>query len=425
MNKLTELTTAEYTKQRDTLNLIASENYPSQKVLDLLGSVWSNKYAEGTPGKRYYAGNVYADEMETFVQQKALEVFDTTGEYSVNAQVLSGSPANTMVYMAMLEAGDTIMSLNLANGGHLSHLHATSNFLKFFKHVNYDVTETTPGTYDIDEADYQVKLAEHKPKLVILGFSAYPRKYEFAKLTTWAHAAGALVLADIAHINGLVAAGLHDTPFRAGDEGADFVSMTTHKTFRGPRSAMLFAKTDHIAAINKTIFPGTSGGPHLHAIAAVGQALLEILGEDQHPDGRSFKDYSQAVLDTCKALENGAKEGGLTVVSPTQNHLCLVKLPDDVDSLEFQRLLERVGIITNRNMLPFDTKSAWRPSGMRFGTAALASRGLTVEQAGDLGRLIASLALGKTTEDAAHEQTVSLAKQLAWWYNEPTRSSKV
>jgi glycine hydroxymethyltransferase len=169
-----------------------------------------------------------------------------------------------MVFLAMLEPGDTIMSLNLANGGHLSHLHATSNFLKFFKLVNYDVKETAPDTFDIDQDDYHAKLREHKPKLVIIGFSAYPRAYEFAQLTKWAHEAGALVLADIAHINGLVAAGLHDTPFKAGDEGADFVSMTTHKTFRGPRGAMLFAKKDHIGAINKTIFPGTSGGPHLH-----------------------------------------------------------------------------------------------------------------------------------------------------------------
>jgi glycine hydroxymethyltransferase len=415
-NKLFDLTAKEFAKQRDTLNLIASENYPSPKVLELLGSVWMNKYAEGTPGKRYYAGNIYADEMETFVQQKALEVFDQTGEYGVNVQVLSGSPANTMVFLAMLEAGDTIMSLNLANGGHLSHLHATSNYLKFFKLVNYDVKETAPGTFDIDQDDFHAKLREHKPKLVILGFSAYPRKYEFAKLTKWAHEAGALVLADIAHINGLVAAGLHDTPFRKGDEGADFVSMTTHKTFRGPRAAMLFAKTEHMPAVNKTIFPGTSGGPHLHAIAAVGQSLLEILGEDQYPDKRPFKEYSQAVLDTSHALEQGCAEAGLTIISPTQNHLNLVKLPDDVDSLEFQKQLERIGIITNRNMIPFDSKSAWRPSGMRFGTPALASRGLTVGQAKDLGRLIGELAHGKVTEDAAKSQVTQLAGDLAWYY---------
>ncbi|MDB5178305.1 MAG: Serine hydroxymethyltransferase [Patescibacteria group bacterium] len=417
-NKLFQLTAQEFAKQRDTLNLIASENYPSPKVLQLLGSVWMNKYAEGTPGKRYYAGNIHADEMETYVQQKALEVFDKTGEYGVNVQVLSGSPANAMVFLAMLEAGDTIMSLNLANGGHLSHMHATSNFLKFFKLVNYDVTETAPGTFEIDQDDYRAKLREHKPKLVILGFSAYPRKYEFAQMAKWAHEAGALVLADIAHINGLVAAGLHDTPFQAGDAGADFVSMTTHKTFRGPRSAMLFAKTQHMPTINKTIFPGTSGGPHLHQIAATGQALLEILGEDQYPDGRTFREYSQAVLDTCQALEQGAAEAGLTVVSPTQNHLCLLKLPEQTDSLEFQRLLERAGIITNRNMIPFDTKSAWRPSGIRLGTAALASRGLTVPQAKELGRLIGDLAHSRTTEDAAKERSTALAKQLNWYYTE-------
>lgn len=415
-NKLFDLTAQEFAKQRDTLNLIASENYPSPKVLELLGSVWMNKYAEGSPGKRYYAGNVYADEMETFVQQKALEVFDTTGEYGVNVQVLSGSPANTMVFLAMLEAGDTIMSLNLANGGHLSHLHATSNFLKFFKLVNYDVKEVEPGTYEIDQDDYAAKLREHKPKLVILGFSAYPRAYEFAAMTKQAHDAGALVLADIAHINGLVAAGLHDTPFKKGDEGADFVSMTTHKTFRGPRGAMLFAKNQHMPAVNKTIFPGTSGGPHLHQIAATGQALLEILGEDQYPDQRSFRDYSQAVLDTSKALEQGCAAAGLTVISPTQNHLSLAKLPDDVDSLDFQKLLERIGIITNRNMVPFDTKSAWRPSGVRFGTAALASRGLTPEQAKDLGQLIGQLALGQIGEDKARTQVKALVSKLAWYY---------
>jgi glycine hydroxymethyltransferase len=318
----------------------------------------------------------------------------------------------------MLEAGDTVMSLNLANGGHLSHLHATSNYLKFFKLVNYDVKETSPGTFDIDEADFKSKLKSHKPKLVILGFSAYPRAYKFAELTKAAHASGALVLADIAHINGLVAAGLHDSPFKKGDEGADFISMTTHKTFRGPRGAMLFAKAEHIDAINKTIFPGTSGGPHLHQIAATGQALLEVLGEDQYPDNRPFKQYSQSVLDTVKALETGAADGGLEVVSPTQNHLCLVKLPDSVDSLEFQRLLERVGIITNRNMIPFDQKSAWRPSGMRLGTPALASRGLTVESAHTIGLTIGRLANRKVSEDEVKNTVSGIVKTLNWYYTD-------
>ena len=420
-NELFKLTAREYGKQRDTLNLIASENYPSPKVLELLGSVWMNKYAEGTPGKRYYAGNAHADNMEAFVQTKALKVFDPTGEYGVNVQVLSGSPANAMVFLAMLEAGDTVLAMSLPNGGHLSHMHTTSNWLKFFKYVNYDVKEVAPNTFEVDEDDFMAKLKETKPKLVIIGFSAYPRKYEFAKLVRAAHQAGALVLADIAHINGLVAAGLHDSPFKKGSDGADFVSMTTHKTMRGPRSAMLFAKEEHMKAINRTIFPGTSGGPHLHQIAATGQALLEILGEDDYPDKVPFNTYSQAILDTCRALEAGCAEAGLTVISPTQNHLCLLRLPDSLDSLEFQRLLERVGIITNRNVIPFDTKTAWRPSGMRLGTAALTSRGLTVEQARDLGHLIGDLATGKTSEDAATKQVKDLAAKLAWYYPEPAK----
>jgi glycine hydroxymethyltransferase len=418
-NQLFKLTADEFAKQRDTLNLIASENYPSPKVLQLLGSVWMNKYAEGTPGKRYYAGNVQADEMETFVQKQALAVFDPTGEYAVNVQVLSGSPANAMVFLAMLEAGDTVMALSLPNGGHLSHMHTTSNWLKFFKYANYDVKEVAPNTFEVDEDDYLAKLKEAKPKLVIIGFSAYPRKYEFAKLIRTAHAAGALVLADIAHINGLVAAGLHDSPFKKGDDGADFVSMTTHKTMRGPRSAMLFAKEKHMKTINRTIFPGTSGGPHLHQIAATGQALLEILGEDQYPDKADFKTYSQTILDTCRALEQGCADAGLTVISPTQNHLCLLKLPDELDSLEFQRRLERAGIITNRNIIPFDQKSAWRPSGLRLGTAALASRGLTSAQANLLGQLIGNLALGKAADSDAQKIVETLVNKLAWYYPAP------
>jgi glycine hydroxymethyltransferase len=242
---LLALTREENLRQKNTLNLIASENYPSLEVLDLLGSVWSNKYGEGYPGKRYYAGNQNTDTLEKFAQQKALKVFNAKEEYGVNLQVLSGSPANSMVFLSVLEAGDTILSLNLANGGHLSHLHRTSNWNKFFKHVNYDVKETDKNTFEIDEEDFQAKLKEYQPKLVIIGFSAYPRSYQFARMCDLAHQQGAFVLADIAHINGLVAAGLHDTPFGAGPSSADFVSMTTHKTFRGPRGAMLFAK-NHI-----------------------------------------------------------------------------------------------------------------------------------------------------------------------------------
>lgn len=433
MNSILQFTQSEFDKQKNTLNLIASENYPSPRVLKLLGSVWSNKYAEGYPGKRYYAGCGYADEMESKVQNLALKVFDKTGEYGVNVQVLSGSPANAMVYLSVLEYGDTIMSLNVANGGHISHLHPTSNYKKFFKLVNYDVKETSNNEFEVDFQGFASKLVEYKPKLVIVGFSGYPKQYAFAEMCSLAHEYGALVLADVAHINGLIAASLHDSPFKKGSEGADFVSMTTHKTFRGPRSAMLFAKNyipeyfkpssvtskapkSLIEIINKTIFPGTSGGPHLNQIAGVGQACLEILGEDTYPDKIDFKTYSQNVLNNCKDLEISMQNSGLEIISATQNHLCLIKLPDDVDSLEMQQKLERVGIVTNRNSIPFDSKTPWRPSGMRFGTAALTSRGLNQNQAVEIGKLIADTVFSRENEDNLTKKTLEVAQELNWWY---------
>ena len=308
------------------------------------------------------------------------------------------------------------MSLSLANGGHLSHLHDTSNFLKFFNFINYDVKETGADTFEVDQDDYRAKLKQFRPKLVIIGFSAYPRAYEFGQMVRWAHEAGAMVLADIAHIAGLVAVGLHDSPFNPGVEGADFVTMTTHKTLRGPRGALLFAKKEFIGVINKAVFPGTSGGPHLHQIAAVGQALLEVLGEDAYPDGRPFGDYSRTVLEFTKALENGLAQGGLEIVSPTQNHLVLLRLPEALDSLEFQNKLETLGVITN--LIPFDTKSAWRPSGMRFGMAALTSRGITAQQAHDLGVKIAWLATGRLAEADVEAFVKELVGKLNWYYPE-------
>ena len=444
-NTLSALTQSENLRQKNTLNLIAPENYPSPKVFELLGSLWSNKYGEGYPGKRYYAGNENTDTLETFVQQKALEVYKASENYGVNVQVLSGSPANGMVYLSVLNSGDTIMSLNLANGGHISHLHATSNWNKFFKLVNYDVKEISGKsenqTFEIDVEDFKQKLQDFKPKLVIIGFSAYPRKYEFNQMCRLAHEAGSLVLADIAHINGLVAAELHAAPFGAGIDSADFISMTTHKTFRGPRGAMVFARncipeflsqhfenpenwlpgmkkppTSLIELVNKTVFPGTSGGPHFNQMAAIGQCCLEILGEDEYPDKIDFKAYSQNVLNTCKALENSLHENGLEVVSPTQNHLCLVKFPEEIDSLEVQKKLEEIGIITNRNSIPFDKKTPWKPSGMRFGTAALTSRGLTTEMAKDLGKIIAEVVFGKVSDNQAKAEVAEIVSLLSWWY---------
>lgn len=415
MNKLFDLTEKESTRQRDSLNLIASENYPSPKVLQLLGSIWNDKYAEGYPGKRYYAGNVLSDELEEFVQNKALEVFDSTGEYGVNVQVLSGSPANAMVYFTVLEPGDTVLSLELASGGHLSHMHATSSYLKFFKHETYSVV-AGPNGYEIDLDDFKHKVESIKPRLVVVGFSAYPRKYEFSEFCKIAHQNGALVLADIAHIAGLVAAGLHDSPFKHDGVGADFITTTTHKTLRGPRSALLFAKHQYMDAINKTVFPGTSGGPHLNQIAAVGQALMEVLGEDEYPDQLPFNNYIEGVIANTQALESGLITSGLEVVAPSQTHLSLVKLPEGIDSLELQTKLEKLEIITNRNAVPDDTKSPWRPGGLRLGMSALTSRGIVAEQSSELGKTIAAIILEKVKGKEANELIQKAVSELSWWY---------
>lgn len=435
MNLIDKLNQEELNRQKNTLNLIASENYPSPKTLECLSSVFSNKYGEGYPYKRYYAGNQNTDILEDEVAKLALRVFKASDNYGVNLQVLSGSPANSIVFLSVLEYGDTILSLKLASGGHLSHLHSTSNWNKFFKLVNYDLKETENKTFEIDYEDYCQKIINHKPKLVIIGFSSYPRSYEFNKMIEFAHKNNCLVLADIAHINGLVAVGLHPSPFLGKDiETADFVSMTTHKTFRGPRGAMLFAKNsipDYldinnrvifgnkkslIQAINQTVFPGTSGGPHFNVIASIGQACLEILGENDYPDKISFRDYSLNVLNNTKALENGLLDGQLNIISPSQNHLCLVELPQELDSLDIQKKLETYGIITNRNLLPKDNKNAYRPSGLRLGTSALTSRGLNTDQSYKLGILIARIIFDKDNEKEIKIKVKNILDNLNWYY---------
>jgi glycine hydroxymethyltransferase len=406
MNYIEELSLAENQYQGEIINLIASENYPSNKVKQLAGSNWNNKYGEGYPGKRYYAGNINTDKLESFVITKALEVFKATASYGVNVQALSGSPANSTVYLAMLNQGDTILSLNLANGGHLSHLHSTSNWNKFFKHVTYDIVETENNNFEIDFDDYCKQIVEHKPRLVIIGFSSYPRKYDFKPMIKFAHEHGCMVLADIAHISGLVATGLHSSPFDGEDiEQADFVTTTTHKTFRGPRGALIFAKNtipsylenvqgeSLIQLINKTIFPGTMGGPHFATIAGIGQSCLEILGEDKHNNGDNYNEYCSQILLNTKALEKGLIEGGLTIISPSQNHMTLVKLPLELDSLIIQKKLEAELIICNRNMIPNDTKTAFRPSGLRLGTPAMTTKGYKEDDFYSLGLRIANIVL--------------------------------
>jgi glycine hydroxymethyltransferase len=399
------LTSQETQRHKETLNLIASENYPSPQVMELVGSSWMWKYGEGYAGKRYYAGNVNTDTLENYTQELALKTFDPTGEYGVNVQMLSGSPANGLVYLSLLKPGDTVMSMALNDGGHLSHLHSTSAWGNFFKYINYGVTHTTEG-FEIDYADFKQKLLEHKPKLVIIGFSAYPAQYQFEELIVAAHEAGALVMADIAHISGVVAAGLHDSPFKPGELGADVLTMTTHKTLRGPRGGLIFAKKPLMEVINKTAFPGSLGGPHFNQIAGYARMFEEVLGLAEYPDKRPFKQYIQDVLTNAKALEQGLVEGGLEIVTKTGTHLVLAKLPIESDSLAIQKHLETIGIITNRNTIPGDTKTAWKPSGVRVGSAPLTSRGATPEMMKQIG-----IGIAKQSLDVA-----KIVADLKWWY---------
>lgn len=399
---LFELTKLELQRHKETLNLIASENYPSPEVMRLVGSSWMFKYGEGYPGKRYYAGNSNTDKLEKYTQELALQVFDKKDEYGVNVQMLSGSPANGLVYLSLLEPGDTVLSMSLNDGGHLSHLHSTSAWGKFFRYANYSVKHTEKG-FEIDEEDFTQKLKKHSPRLVIIGFSAYPASYQFDLLVRLAHEHGALVMADIAHIAGLVAVGKHASPF---DAGADVVTMTTHKTLRGPRGGLIFAKKELMEKINKTAFPGSLGGPHFNQIAGYARMFEEILGIAVYPDGKSFDQYIKAVIANAKALEEGMIEGGMHIVTNTNTHLVLARLPEELDSLELQKKLESQGVITNRNAIPREAKSAWRPSGLRVGSAALTSRGASAQDMRELG-----LGIAQNKFD-----TSRLVSKLSWWY---------
>jgi glycine hydroxymethyltransferase len=402
-----QLTLNELNRQKSSLNLIASENYPSPGVLKEMGSIWSVKYGEGYPQKRYYAGNEYTDILEQKVMDLALLAFCPKGGYGVNLQALSGSIANSLVYLSILKPQDKILSLSLDQGGHLSHLHSTSSWNKFFEHVTYQLKEVSNDNFEIDIEDFEKVCENEKPRLVILGFSSYPKNFDFKTLISIAHKHKALVLADISHINGLVVAGLHSSPFDSDNqfENADFITMTTHKTLRGPRNAVIFARSEIpnslsdilpekkslIQILNQSIFPGVLGGPHFNKISALGVCLEEALDIRQYPDKVPFKKYMENVLKNAKAMENEFLNQGIEIISPTQNHLLLIKLTDNIDSLDFQIKLEKNKIITNRNTIPFDKKSPYRPSGMRFGTPALTSRGLTEYQAIEIAKIISDL----------------------------------
>ena len=356
-------------RERSVVNLIASENYVSSDVLRALGSVFTNKYAEGYPGRRYYGGNAVVDEVERLCQARALKLFKlSTKDWHVNVQPLSGSPANVAVYTALLPHDGTgkIMGMTLSHGGHLTHGHSVSASGKFWKQIPYGLSKKT------ERLDYDELMAiakREKPHIIVAGFTAYPRTIDWKKFRMIADAAGAFLMVDMSHIAGLIAGGVHLSPFPY----ADVVTTTTHKTLRGPRGAMIFVRKDArdlAAKIDKAVFPGLQGGPHENAIAATAVALGEALSP-------KFSLYAKQIVKNAKGLAGELQKLGWRIVSGgTDNHLMLVDTwANGVSGKEASEKLERAGIIVNMNTIPFDTRKPMDPSGIRLGTPAETTRG--------------------------------------------------
>lgn len=376
---------SEEVRQRSGLELIASENYTSRAIMEACGSVLTNKYAEGYPGRRYYGGCVHVDTAESIAIDRAKQLF---GAEAVNVQPHSGSQANTAIYLSCLEHGDKVLGLDLAHGGHLTHgMHLNVSGI-LYDFVSYGVD---PETHRLD-MDQVARLArEHKPKLIVAGASAYPREIPHERFAEIADEVGAKLFVDMAHYAGLVAAGVHHNPV----ECADFVTTTTHKTLRGPRGGMVLCKQEHAKSINRSVFPGLQGGPLMHIIAGKAVCFGEALTDD-------FKAYGQQVVDNAKALADALMSAGLSLVSNgTDNHLMLVNVFDSlgIGGRTAEEILDQCGITTNKNMLPFDQRKPNDPSGVRIGTPALTSRGMGCAEMATIGNWIASAL--KSPEDAA------------------------
>jgi glycine hydroxymethyltransferase len=366
----------EVEREAKTLELIASENFVSEAVLEALGSVLTNKYAEGLPGKRYYGGCEFVDVAETLAIERAKKLFNAE---HVNVQPHSGAQANQSVYMTVLKPGDTVMGMNLAHGGHLTHGHPLNFSGKFYKIVPYGVRQDTE-TIDYDELE---RLAmEHHPKLIIAGASAYPRTIDFPRFADIARKSGALLMVDMAHIAGLVAAGLHPSPF----PHADFVTTTTHKTLRGPRGGMVFSKAQFAKDLDKIVFPGIQGGPLMHVIAAKAVCFQEALQPE-------FREYQKQIVANAQVLcETIAADGFRIVSGGTDNHLMLVDVfSKKITGKDAEKALERASITVNKNAIPFDTNPPMTASGIRVGTPAVTTRGMKEPEMKRIGHWIAEV----------------------------------
>ena len=386
---------AELNRQRDKIELIASENIVTPAVMEAMGSVLTNKYAEGYPGHRYYGGCEYVDKVETLAIERAKKLFNAN---FANVQAHCGASTNMAVYFAFLKPGDTIMGMDLSQGGHLSHGSPVNISGTYFNVVHYGVDKETEM---IDYADIEAKAKEYKPKLIVAGASAYPRIIDFERIANIAHENGALLLVDMAHIAGLVAAGLHPSPVPY----ADIVTTTTHKTLRGPRGGLILTNNEEYAKkINKSIFPGLQGGPLMHVIAAKAVAFGEALKPD-------FREYAENIVKNAKAFAEGLKAEGFRLVSGgTDNHLILVDVRNkNLTGKEAEKLLDNIGITCNKNTIPFDPASPFVTSGIRLGTPAATTRGFQEEDFKEVAAIM-GLVLNNPTDFAKHTEA---AKRVA------------
>ncbi|MBP1153214.1 MULTISPECIES: serine hydroxymethyltransferase [unclassified Paenibacillus] len=394
--KIVEAMNLELGRQRDKIELIASENFVSQAVLEAMGTVLTNKYAEGYPNKRYYGGCEYVDIVEDIARDRAKELF---GAEHANVQPHSGAQANMAVYLAAVQPGETILGMNLAHGGHLTHGSPVNASGILYNFVAYGVSEKDSR---IDYDDVRKAAFKHKPRLIVAGASAYPRTIDFEALAQIANDVGALFMVDMAHIAGLVAAGLHPSPV----PHAHFVTTTTHKTLRGPRGGMILCRKPWAAAIDKAVFPGSQGGPLMHIIAAKAVSF----GEALQPE---FKTYAQNVVKNAQALSEGLMAEGINLVSGgTDNHLMLIDLRSlNLTGKDAEHLLDEVGVTVNKNAIPFDPTSPFVTSGVRIGTPAATARGMNPEAMKTIAKIIA-LTLKNPSDQAVHVKARGMVKDL-------------
>lgn len=383
--ELAEAIFKEEERQHQKIELIASENFVSKAVMAAQGSAMTNKYAEGYPGKRYYGGCEFVDIAENLARDRAKKLF---GAEHVNVQPHSGAQANTAVYFAMLKPGDTVLGMNLSHGGHLTHGSPVNISGTYYNFVDYGVDQETE-TIDYDKVMEAAKKA--KPKMIVAGASAYPRKLDFQKFREIADSVGSYLMVDMAHIAGLVAAGLHPNPVLH----AHFVTTTTHKTLRGPRGGMIFCKEEFAKAIDKAIFPGIQGGPLMHVIAAKAVAFFEALQPE-------FKKYQERILKNAQALARSLQEEDFRLVSGgTDNHLMLVDLrKKGLTGKEAEKLLDEAGITVNKNTIPFETESPFVTSGIRIGTPAVTTRGMGTGEMAEIANLINMILVEKNMDKA-------------------------